>query len=412
MTNDNIPEFKLSNSREVSEWLLPAVLAPIEKLRKRAAKHGLTGFSVTVSAPYVVQRYTNGFDGPKIPVRVVLVTVEGEPVRIPGWSLEGRVDFEDGLTLVNSRPGAALPERFRTATSFCDHCRTQRQRNAIFVFESTAERGRYMQVGRSCLQEFMACSPEAALWSASAWVSVFDEVDDVIDRSGGVRREIIELEEVMTAAAHVIDRNGFISQKAAEESGGVPSAYFVSDVLFDPKTREKYEPTEADRAKGAAVVAWVLDTWGKLSDLSDYQYNAVELCQQEFVRIRRIGLLVSLVATWARENEERVTREALVNAWVGTEGERREFSAKFLGCNVFDTAFGTMFIGRFSTSEGVVVYKGNSPWWPVEAKAGDVVVFVGSIKEHSAYKDLKQTLVARCVLGPAKKAAKKAKVAA
>lgn len=408
----NIPEFKLANSREVPEYMLAAIMAPIDKLSKRAAKYGLPAFRVTVSAP-VVRKMENTV-GESIPYNAVTITVEGDPVKIAGWRLQGRVDFEDGLTLVNARPGASLPERYRTATSFCDHCRTQRQRNSVFVFESTEEAGRYMQVGRSCLQEFMACSPEAALWASSVWGTIFDNIDGEMERSGGsVRREIVALEEVMTAAVHVIDAHGFVSKKAAEDGLNVPTSSHVHDCLFDRETRAKYKPTEASRAKGEAVVAWVLSTWGALSEPSDYQYNAVELCGQEFVRIRRIGLLVSLVTSWARENEERVAREALVNAWVGTEGLRREFTAQFLGCNSFDTGWGTMFIGRFATPEGMVVYKGNAPWWPVEVQAGDTVVFVGSIKEHDTYKEMKQTLVSRCVLGPAKKAvAKKVKVAA
>ena len=175
------------------------------------------------------------------------------------------------------------------------------------------------------------------------------------------------------------------------------------------------EVTQADRDKAAAVVAWVQSEWGGKDETSDYEYNAVELTGRRAVHVRRIGLLTSLVAAYDRANEERVARAKRVDAWVGKVGERREFEATFAGANQFDTTYGVMFVLRFDSPDGLLVYKGGTPDWAVaangdrELKAGDVIKFVGTIKEHSDYKGTKQTLVSRCAVVKEKTAkAKKA----
>ena len=120
-----------------------------------------------------------------------------------------------------------------------------------------------------------------------------------------------------------------------------------------------------------------------------------ELMGAERIKIRRIGIVTSLLGVYARHLGELVKREAAVNLHVGTAGKRREFVAKFAGCNSFETDYGTMFIGRFETSEGLAVYKGGSPFWSTDLKEGDDITFVATIKCHGEFNGRKQTMIQR-----------------
>lgn len=407
------PEFApRPNHREVPDYLLPQVLAIVEKANRRAVKLGVDGFRVVQGEPYEkeVRDYQGTyFDGPvygpKRYVRMIPLTIEGPTIKVPGYTLQGRVDFEDGSIIVNSRPGHELPTKFRSIRPICDHCKSDRQRNAVFVFQADA--GDYMQVGRQCLKDFMGYSPEAALWAASEFGGMLDDVDRELDEGGGgggSRSQLVDLEEVMTAAAFAVRSVGFFSRKYADEHNVSPTSANVSAYLFGKEDRSEYLkavlPGDAEKAK--AVIAWVQSEWGNKPEQSDYEYNAAELTARKAVHVRRIGLLTSLVAAYDRANEDRVAREKRVNAWVGEVGQRREFVTTFAGSNSFDTQFGVMFVMRFESPEGLLVYKGGTPDWAVDAnggktlKAGDVIKFVGTIKEHADYKGTKQTLVSRC----------------
>lgn len=417
------PAWERPNKRDVPDYLLAQVEAIIEKANRRAKKLGVDGFTLVKGEPFdrdvSVDKSGLGVHEPRW-VRFVPVTIEGPVIKAPGgWKLQGRVDFEDGSVIVNSRPGIELPKRFRSIRPICDHCRSDRQRNAVFVFGREGDE--YMQVGRQCLKDYLGHDPAAALWAASEFGGVFDDIDRELDEdraSGNSRSQLIGLDEVMTAAAFAVRVGGFVSRKAADDRGGVPTSSEVSDYLFGREARSAYlkEVTPADAEKGAAVATWVQSEWGSKPETSDYEYNAVELTARRAVHVRRIGLLTSLVAAYDRANEERVARAKRVDAWVGKVGERREFEATFAGLNQFDTAFGVMFVARFDTPEGLLVYKGGTIWWPVPIEAGTPVRFKGTIKEHADYKGTKQTLVARCQIAEAKPEkparAKKAAVAA
>lgn len=409
------------NKRDVPEYLMSLVEAIIEKANRRAKKLGVDGFSLVKGEPFdrdvSKDKSGLGIHEPRW-VRFIPCTIEGPAIKAPGgWKLQGRVDFEDGSVIVNSRPGHELPKRFRSITPMCDHCKSDRQRNAVFVFGREGDD--YMQVGRSCLKDYLGHSPEAALWAASEF-SIFDDIDRELDEdraSGGSRSQLVGLDDVMTAAAYAVRRHGFVSRKAADERGGSPTSVDVSNYLFDKReVRAEYlkNVTQADKDKAAAVIAWVQAEWASKDETSDYEYNAVELTGRRAVHVRRIGLLTSLVAAYDRAHEEKVARAKRVDAWVGKVGERREFEATFAGLNQFDTAFGVMFVARFDTPEGLLVYKGGTIWWPVPIEAGTPVRFKGTIKEHADYKGTKQTLVSRCQIVEAKpeKPAKAKKTAA
>lgn len=395
-------EWKRPNKRDVPDWLVGAVEAKVEKVNRRAKKLGIEGFRLMRGEEF--KKVVSGID--EWPIRYqtyVPLTIEGPVIKVPGWSLQGRVDFEDDSILVNARPGAELPPRYRSIKPVCDHCNSNRQRNAVFVFQSSDDDGKYMQVGRQCLQDFMGKSPEAVLWAASEFGGIFDDIDEELGRSGGGGNESVKLLDVMAAAALAVRLHGFRSRKAADENGGVPTSSDVFDILFPPKNPPKGtpptpKPEEADNEKAQTVIDWVQNTWGAKSDQSDYEYNAVELTGREAVRPKRIGILTSLIAAYDRAMEVKVERAKRVNAHVGEVGERREFVATYAGENWFDTAFGAMTIARFDTPEGLLVYKGGTPFWSDTIKAGDQVRFKATIKQHGDYKGAKQTLISRCVL--------------
>ena len=369
----------------------------------KAAKLGVPGFTATYGEVFTVKVKDDSAAAGYIEVERVTVTVVGAPIVIPNFRFLGRVDFEEGVTLVNARPGETIPARYFHATTYCDHCTSQRQRNMVYIFRRDGGE-QHIQVGRTCLKDFMGHDPEAVLNSTRLEGSLFDAIDEEVGR-GGRESPVIWLDSVLEMAAAVIrHNNGAFMSKGSASKINERGDLFVpatSDLVFDqlfpqtprPKGWVKITPEAQDVERAAAAKAWCLESMTDLSN--DYQHNLRELMGAERIKIRRIGIVTSLLGVYARHLGELVKREAAVNLHVGTAGQRREFVAKFAGSTTYETDYGTMFIGRFETTEGLAVYKGGSPFWDMDTKEGDEVVFTATIKCHGEFNGRKQTMIQR-----------------
>lgn len=101
-----------------------------------------------------------------------------------------------------------------------------------------------------------------------------------------------------------------------------------------------------------------------------------------------------------KAEEERIKAEKAISQYVGTEGERIDMQATYIGSASFDvpsfSGFGmeTMYIHMFKDENG------NKLVWKTGKGIGlereTQVSLRGTIKAHSEYKDEKQTVLTRC----------------
>jgi len=392
-----------TNTRTVRDHLVPSIEFLVAKVNKRAARIGVEGFTLTKGDAYQVPaKDSEGWTIPNSFWNMVPLTITGGLVKTPGYTLAGRVDFEDGAVIVNSRPGLESLTQFHKATPMCEHCNVARKRNAVFIFEKEA--GGYLQVGRSCLKDFLGHDPEQTLFAAREYANLWGDIDDEIERDGGAAgKPVLRVRTLLIASAFAIRQHGFISRRQAEATYGATTtaSHVEAYLLGSPKQRGEYKPDDSDEDRAAKVERWVTEELSAKANKSDYEHNAVELVAAGTVTARRIGLLASLVATWARINEARVARENEIDAYVGEVGQRRDFDAEYLGEHWFPTSYGSMCVARFRTTEGILVYKGASPFWPQHTEAGTKLRFKGAIKAHDEYSGRKQTIVTRCKLAAA-----------
>lgn len=101
-----------------------------------------------------------------------------------------------------------------------------------------------------------------------------------------------------------------------------------------------------------------------------------------------------------KEREERIKAEKAISQFVGTVGEKIEIRAEYVASPYFTrqcfAGYGTekCFIHTFKDEAGnKIVWKTASG---LNLEAGAMVTIKGTVKEHSEYKDEKQTNVIRC----------------
>jgi hypothetical protein len=176
-------------------------------------------------------------------------------------------------------------------------------------------------------------------------------------------------------------------------------------------------PTTEDFELAEKVAEW-MTSLPERQDANDYLHNLGVLGSLGFVPYRQIGLAVSAVSAYQRENAEKVAKEhkgPSVSLQIGTVGERLVRKVRFLRLHTTDGQYGTTYIQTFevvspeSEAGASVVWFGSSllkdeAGQPL--KVGDEVWVKGTVKGHKQYRDVWQTTLSRVALAPEPKAPK------
>ena len=151
----------MSNTQDINErpvyeipaHNLPALQAKLDEMNRRAAKLGCEPTILNVVGEFEVTRKRE-HTGIKYKVRMVKIVVVGQTPKLNGWQLMAAIERqESGENLVRCVPGKTVPESYRKTDTHCDHCKTVRYRKEVFVLNH--DDGRWAQVGRSCIADFL-----------------------------------------------------------------------------------------------------------------------------------------------------------------------------------------------------------------------------------------------------------------
>lgn len=363
----------------------------LSALAKRCARKGLAGF---VTWTWGEVKTVNGESFITVDLQVESLSLSG------GWTLVCRIDHGkgDGPNVLRTVPGLEAPESFRTVGPQCTHCDRIRSRKDTFVLVSEA--GEYVQVGSSCIADFLGHEREAeTILCAGEWIADIDAAFDE-GSSGGRIPEEFKTEEFVSVVAALIRRNGWMSATTAREKGGSATAYKAVRVLQDKmivdiKTGEKLTMDDGDKATSTAALAWAkalpADSTGYLGNLRAFAFRG-------YVTVRDAGLIGSAIVAHANATEQEVKRanEAAgraVSAHVGTVGKREDFTVTVTKSIEIESEYGLAVIYVMRDEAG------NSIKWKTssgELRDGETYVLKGTVKAHTEYKGGKQTELSRC----------------
>lgn len=177
-------------------------------------------------------------------------------------------------------------------------------------------------------------------------------------------------------------------------------AYIYDEGAYEAGIKRRIK---ANIAKGFAMgeAAWLAGDSSRAA-LSEEILNSTA-STATFIGKMRDQLIIYGCLTEKQENavvkmfaEQQARAEESKSTHIGTVGARQEFRATV--SHVIETCsiYGNSCIVIMASGENVIVYKGNSlnPINRVVQK-GDQVAFVATIKSHSEYNGINQTIVAR-----------------
>lgn len=421
----------MENTYQVPEQNLDKLRAQMNKLTRRCNRAKIAAPVMTVG-DYREVEYTveeDNFRTKRIR-RVYAVTLvsEGRP-KINGYEfaavLSPVADEQGNLVgnVLRQVPGfeGEIPERFRSATNYCDHCKTSRRRLETFVI---ANESGFRQIGRNCLALYLGLTdPEIFAQIAQILIDAHDLMgmaeDEGFGGGGSSALDRYLMSEVLEVAASAIRQYGWLSGKSAREFEKTSMAQRVRDWMFGgPKARENFEHkltvNEDDKALVAETIEWLGMIDPKMAD--DHMLNLSLLSRATAVRSKDFGIAVSAISAYSREKERTIRRNARIESdknsqFIAQVGERVVFeNVIVLYTTTFESDFGVTHFYKMKQGENLVVYfASNDMGW----SQGDVVAkFTARVKKHEVREEIKQTVITRVTfpkpeLTPEQKVAKK-----
>lgn len=363
--------------------------------------------------------------------RFVLVEAEGTAI-INDWQFIASVEHtEKGNIFAKAMTAVEIPERYRTLNPTCEHCNSNRTRTYTFIVMNTVT-GEFKMVGKSCLKDFTnGLSASAAAWFASL-SAIFEEAEEEPIGSFGFRETYYDTFEVLCYAAETIRKFGYIKADYMKAD-----CYMQSYDLANKSTKSRtldfllvghghtrgmlekeinkikrdmenvkfnHESTEV-KEMAAAALSWIKDQ----KAANDYIHNLKVICDLPNTTMDHLGMLVSLFPTYNREldiqakkaaAEAKAKQEAMISKHIGKPGERITISVQSVKClSSWESTYGyyptTTYLYKIVDTEGNVF-----TWKTSNSIDEDNIpqTMVGTVKEHTEFRGVKQTVLTRCKL--------------
>lgn len=373
---------------------LAATRDKLANLQARAVRKGFTGSIKLDAVPATRVEQSPG--GLRVTVHGFDVTITGEAPRYAGWRFVAAVDAVDGGVVLRYPPGSepTIPND-QVRPGECDHCHTQRSRRST-VLVAHGDTGQLLQVGRSCLKDFLGHSV----------VPVFLTVDDVrgdLERGLSGTPMAWDTQSVLAYAGAAVEAFGW-TPASESEYGRTPTKDVVRLALVGGRGSDELHRLLAPHLDEARTQAPVIrDTLlTGLAGTSGYEANLTAILRGDAVETHHLGLAVSAIIAHERLLHDRHTdaarREAAAGVdYVGTVGEKVTLTGTVRTAMRVDG-----FTYRSPDNMLLVVDCGaavakmtTAAAWAYHLKPGDPLTITGTVKAHNDWNGIKQTVLTR-----------------
>lgn len=376
----------------------------IAKVNKRARKLGQQEVEYKVVGESIEEVEVMGRDDDGTPldemvkamIKVLDVEITSEVIKVGDYEFVALIEHNvsNGRNLVHSIEGISIAEEYYTIESRCQHCNTNRRRKYTVILQNTD--GAFIQVGKSCLKDFVGIDVDATLKFSDLLIEMDKEISERGEYIGEGQITYLDLNEYLLYVAYEIDKNGYTSKSKAESPSDA-----TSNIAYSTMMKCKYGKDKIEYAPSADIkdsIEWIRS---KEDCTSEYMMNLQTICSNNMLRYKDMGFVSSLLPTYRRYLEDKMKKELAEigkgnSNYVGTVGAREVFELTLANFFSFDTEYGCMTIYKFVDEDGNAIVWKSSKY--LEQEIGDKVRLKGTIKDHSVYNNERQTVLTRCAL--------------
>lgn len=372
--------------------------------------------------------YTNEETGEEYTAKFFVVEVDGT-AKYNGWRFVATLDHHDAGNVIRAfDTELTIPEKYKTCGPTCEHCnRIRTRKDTYLVYNDDTQE--FKQVGKSCLQEFTnGLSAE----NIAFFVSIYEAFESSGGYSGPSYNRYTEVDAFLRYSFECYKHWGY-QKSAASLEGDVPRGYrSTKDRACDyyyinrafPAVREQLQAemdevgfdanSEYAVSNTTAALEWIRSIDEDERRTNEYLRNLYVVSSDMYTDYRSLGILASLTVAYLRhikkiaayEKKQKETEEIRkVSEHVGKVGERIEVACTSFVCkSSWEGPFGTTYLYSFNdTTNNVYIWYASSPVLATDEER--IVSVKGTVKEHSSFNGIKQTVLTRCkvTVGPAPK---------
>lgn len=359
-------------NRENLDWLKKQ----IKRLNKKAEKLGCEHISLNIISSEMVEK-----DEAYVPF--YSIEVDGTSPSYSGWKFLGSISHNDEANVFHCVPGQTIPEKYReTSVYHCDHCGHKRRRNYTYVIQN--ESGETKQVGKTCLKDFLGHTDVNTLTSFVDGLSgiLTFENNDVTGHNDVLyyrANRILEL----AAISHIKSGEVVLDE--------------IKEYLFSKKSGFDVHVKEHSENENVKILAKSAKNWiaEKAKETpNDYLLNASAAVKNEHITAREIGIVASIVKSYAKDAAKENAKSVNENSeYVGEIKSRQGFNLELVNKYSFSGHYGITIVYTFKDeNENSIV------WFCTNGKSidiGDKIVAKATVKQHKEYRGVKQTIVNR-----------------
>lgn len=353
----------------------------ISKFNKKASKAGANPVEIVSCNPFeAIKEVTE--DGIKVTECFEMV-LESTTFKIGNYKTDAIISLDDtGIALVHS-----FSDKFRNIETDdvdfrrCDHCNVRHARKTVVVLD---ENGKEIQVGKSCVKDYMGVSVSTFEWIVNEFKAITEKEYEM--SSYGYLCD--DVGTVLAVTHNSVKANGYVKVDDAD-IGVIPTKLVVGEMLRSGK----YTLTEED----CAWADMAIDLIKNMLPTNDYQHNIHKIVKNGYCSHKNLGILCSaIVMIQKMQQREKVQSDAVESKHVGDIKERITFNGEFLVKVPMDGFYGMSMLYIIQDDEG-----NQYKWISTSANhfdhmVGDKAEIVGTVSKHDEFRGVKQTILKRC----------------
>ena len=317
------------------------------------------------------------------PIKIRCIQVEVEGIyKIDGWQFLGTIQFTKNgniIRLADSSFSDKIPEKYKNTPPICEHCGTIRNRKDTYLIYN-AERNEFKQVGRTCLLEYTRGLDATVCADIMSCLDKMIEYTDYIcdyDTFQSNTGYGVSTREAQGYATALVKKFGY--NKSDSEN---PTSHDLANLLFGFNIADRLSDIKPDYSLIEEINNW-LDT---VNDNYGYLYNAKLAWLNQFCEARDLGLIASLISTYLK-----IKNRTFSSNYVGNIGDKIEI--KPVSVRVLYSQQWSYY--SYSYKLELKDNEGNIYIWSTTNMPTDEDTIKATVKEHTEYKGIKQTVITR-----------------
>lgn len=360
-------------------------VSEIKSFRKKVAKFNKKASNAGANPLNIVEVTQETKTDDSYMVKGFNVTLSSETFKIGNYTTNAIITRDDldviTVTSLNNSEFNAITNDdvdFRQ----CDHCGVRHARKTVIKLESENDE---IQVGKSCVKEFLGVSVSTFDWITKEFKEILESEYDFAAYGMSYYNVI----DVLAATNVAYKRYGYVKTSNTDYDTA-PTKLVVGEYLetrIDEISKEDY--TWAEKA---------VETLKSMLPTNDYQQNIKNIVDADYCSTKNLGILCSSIVMIKRDEEkkEEQSKAKEVSEHVGNVKERITFKGTILHKFMGDGFYGANATYIIKDEEG------NQFKWKATSsnhfryEVGSTMQFTGTVKSHEVYRDIKQTHLQRC----------------